>query len=56
MDRAVGVLEQHFDQALGSPDASLDPAMISSHLNDMRRVLSGRVQRAKRSLPEEADG
>ncbi|MEQ8814851.1 MAG: hypothetical protein RLO51_17765 [Thalassobaculum sp.] len=56
MDRAVGILEQHFDQAMVSPDASLDPAMISSHLNDIRRVLSRRVQRAKRSLPEEADG
>lgn len=56
MNHALVALERHVDEVGISPAVHLDPMMISSHLNEVRRVLSRRVQRVKRSLPEEAHG
>ena len=56
IDHAVGILERYVDEAAVSSAVDLDPGIVSSHLNDVRRVLSKRVERVKRFLPEEADG
>lgn len=53
MDGVLGVMERHIDEAANSRSVKLDANMLANQMNNVRRILSKRIERVKRSLPED---
>lgn len=52
LEHILGILERHVDEAANSKVTKLDANTIANHMNDVRRMLSKRIERVKRWLPE----